>query len=174
MDAVLHVFFATGRIKHNSWWHRQVSRIIRVLTLSPICHCMIGFEGAVLNPNLAGVLYWPHDTAIRHFPSLYAVFRVPVQHNPGLKSFEKFVGVAQPAIPRLIRWLRFGRGPWVYDCLCIALACLKNAGVPVDPHISTPAGLYRWLKQKGYAHVSHAGKTDAEFRHNAEEYGTTD
>jgi len=165
MQRHVYVFFATGRSKQVKRRYGLVSWLVRVLTFSPICHCMIGFDGVVLDPGLDGVRYWaPIDGFIRHYPSLYALFRVPVPYGLDLDFFRPNVGVPQPIFPRLLRLLLWGRGPWIYDCLCVALSCLHAAGVPAKQHISTPAGLYRWLRKKGYAYACHAGRTEESFR----------
>ncbi len=168
MDAKhAYVFFVTARGPAVRWRHRLVSWLVRTITVSPVCHCMIGFDGVVLDPSLAGMRYWQSTQGvIRHYPTLYALFRVPFQYDIDLDLdyFQECVGVSQPIFPRLLRLVRFGRGPKIYDCLCVALACLEAGGVPVDPHISTPAGLYRWLRKKGYPYASCAEQTGDEFR----------
>ncbi len=168
----VYVFFITGRAKQSRRRYGLVSWLVRVLTLSPICHCLIGFEGVVLDPGLDGVRYWaPIDGFIRHYPTIYAVFRVPVPYGVNLDHYRPYVGVPQPIFPRLLRLLLMGRGlgrgPWIYDCLSVALACLHAAGVPANQHISTPAGLYRWLRKKGYPYASKVGRTEADFRNAA-------
>jgi len=158
------VYFATGRSSIPRWKYRQVSRLIRVMTVSPICHCMIGFEGAVLDPSLGGIRYWPSRLVAARYPTLHSVFRVPFRYRIDLDFFNELVGQPQPILPSLARWLKLGHGPWVYDCLCVSLACLRAGGVDVNPHIATPAGLYRWLKKKGFAYDVRNGQAESDFR----------
>ncbi len=74
----------------------------------------------------------------------------PLKFGVNLAYFEPWYGVPQPKWARLWRWLRAGRGPWIYDCLCIPLACLQAGGIDVPGRIYTPQQLFDWLKGERY------------------------
>ena len=159
-----YVLFATGRDKRcGTWRNQQVSRLIRILTRSDLCHCAIAYDGAVLDPTLSGVRYYAFERAVRCYPGLYGLFRVPLIYAIDLDYFQRLTAVPQPLFPRLWRTLDFGRGEWVYDCLCVVLACLQAGGIPVPHNLLTPRTLYRWLIRKGYDHArTRYGETTAE------------
>ncbi len=150
------VYFCTNRTKirpflwNLDWWKCVA---IRWCSMSVLCHVSIGYDGVVLNPTIKGNFYFSRDSFIAHYPTLCAVFIVPVRYGIDLSFFEYGVGVRKPSWPTFRRWIA-GGGPWNEDCLCIALACLQAAGVDAPPNTCTTAGLYRWLCHKGTDHVS--------------------
>lgn len=154
------ILFSTGRTNQASWRNQQISRIIRICSCSRICHCAIGYDGAILDRTLNGVAYWPLDQGIELYPTLCAVVLVRFKYRINLDwpEFHNGIGVPIRTFPTLFRWLRLGHGPWVDDCLCIVLACLQAGGVDVPRTIATPGGLYRWLKGRNYPHVTDARK----------------
>lgn len=157
----LYIFFTTARSRLPRWRQRQLSRLVRVLTLSRIAHCAVGYDDVVLHPTLGGVEYWPIEATIRHYPGLCALVKIPVTYGVNLQYFEPLMGVPMRGWPTFWRWLRFGHAKWPCDCLGITLACIQAGGVDVPHSIATPSGLYRWLVKEGYE-----TRTDREFPHD--------
>ncbi len=155
-----YVFFATGKSKHFHWKARLITALVRGITLSPFCHCAIGFNGVLMNSALSGINYWPLDVAVDKYPTLDVVFRVPLSYAIDLDYFCHLHGVRQPILPKLGRFVDCGRGPWIYDCVCTTLACLGAGGIPVPRTIISPGGLHRWLRREGYPHVSRRNTKD--------------
>lgn len=162
MERVGIVYFATGKVsgKHIPMKSRLVLSAIRVIGLSRMCHCMFGYNGVVVDPRFDGLRFLPARLVDRSYPTLCAVFRVPLKYGVDLDFFRYRVGGTMPMLPRLWRWLRGGHGPWVEDCLCTVLACLLAGGVDVPKRICTLRGLYNWLESEGYRHVTDSAGID--------------
>ena len=146
------VMFATGRTRGGAWRYRQATRLIRVVTRSAICHCMIGYRGIVLSPEFRGVRYYRQDKVLRYYPTLCGAFDVPLTHSLNLGYFAALTDQPQPMLPRLWRFATRGRGPWIYDCLGVVLMCLQAGAVPVPGTLYTPQQLHDWLEGR-YDHV---------------------
>jgi len=143
-------------------WHRALSALISVLTLSRYTHCTLGYRQAVLDVTLSGTRYWPLDAYVRWWPSLELIFAVPLRYAINLDApiFRKGVGRKRPWWPTFWRWLVRGYAPYADDCLCAVLRCLLAGGLDVPWRISSPGQLVEWLKGMGYAYVRRTGRRE--------------
>ena len=150
-----HVFFSAVTGRRASLSTRIRCRMTQLFSLSRISHCMFEYQGAVLVVTFErGVIFFPTLPFIRHYPGLCAVFRVPIRHTLNLNYFQYAAGVPVPTWPPWRRWLMCGRGDWANDCISFTLACLRAGGASVPSTIATPAGLYRFLRSRGYGQVT--------------------
>ena len=124
--------------------------IIKFVSRAPIYHVAVGFRGVVLNPTMAGVVYHVQDDYESMTPTLAASADVQTSTEIDLGRWEKYAGVQIDYWPPFKRWLLRGRCPLVYDCLCIALSCLQDAGLDPPRTITTPAKLLAWLRSEGF------------------------
>ena len=149
----VYIFFVTARARSGSWVGRQCSRLVRIFSLSRFAHCMVGFNGWVLDPTSKENFYWELDEVLKTYPTLEVVIPVPVDYAIDLDFCAYGVNVPKSKWKPIRRWLQFGRGKRLEDCLCITLACLRAGGINVPIHTATPGGLFKWLTKQGYFYV---------------------
>jgi len=132
-----------GRRRWIRWW-------IRTLTRSRLYHVAVGYDGVVLNPTLAGVMYHAQIAFESDYPHLAVAVDVPAAYPIDLGYYEDRVGRPIDPWPTVVRWLRRGRGPWTADCVCVALECLTAAGVEAPAAIVSPSQLLQWALLRGF------------------------
>lgn len=128
-------------------FHAFLSAWTRWQTGSPLAHCAIGFDGAVLDPGIRGNRFWPIRTFCVYFPTLAYGVEVPIYRPVYLSAYDH--GGPKRVWPTLIRWWTGGRFQ-TQDCVCITCDILRSGGVPVPKRIYQPVQLFRWLEEHGY------------------------
>ena len=121
------------------------------MTGCTLVHCSIGYDGAVLDPRIAGDEFWPIITYIDDYPGLVWVAQVPLDRPIDLDEIS--MPGPKPAIPTIIRWLTHGLTPAPKDCVSTVIRALRSSGVDV-PNIVCPKNLQRWLVKQEYDHAS--------------------
>ncbi len=127
-----------------AWWVHRLSG-------SPLVHVAVSYRGAVLDPGLNGVRFIPEIIFAENHPFLTDIVTVPVGPGIDLDAFASTRRV--PAWPTFIRWLTRGLTPAPRDCVSIVAAVLRSGGVAVPRRITTPAQLFRWLKDHRFVHT---------------------
>lgn len=145
----LRMYFCAGG-HADGFVHRFKLALIKTLSMSTIYHVAIGYDGGVVNPTMDGVFCHPQDQFEDEEPYLAFCVTVPTTHRIDPGYFDCWRGQPIRPWPSIFRWIRRGRGPLLYDCVCIALACLDAAGIDVPFTIVTPAALLKWLRSEGY------------------------
>lgn len=141
-----------------NWW---LAWCVRKLSGSPLAHCVVAYEGGVLDPRQDGVVYWAEEDFRRLYPTLACVIDVPVLYTPNLDAYAH-VG-PRPAWPTVLRFLTGGRVK-TDDCVQLIVKVLRTAGEPVPKRTTTPRQLHDWLIARGYAHEPVSGRTAANHR----------
>lgn len=137
------------------WW---LAGLIRILTRSRLTHCAIGYDGAVLEPDMRGNRFWPLIPFAHSFPHIVCAFDVRVSAPIDLDAFSP--GVPKRALPTFLRWLTRGRSGSTEDCVCTVVACLAQGGVAVPRHVVSPQHLHDWLLDNGFHHTHFEGPPD--------------
>jgi hypothetical protein len=144
------VYFSTLDGMPLTNFHRVLVWLTRIFSGSRIVHCAFGDERAVLSSTIGGATLWPTALFEARYPGLVARCNFISPNPVMLEYFVEKVGTKQPIWPTLWRYLSGGAGHWNNDCLCTTILCLRVAGLDVPADITTPVGLLRWLKHKGF------------------------
>jgi hypothetical protein len=162
MDTFTTVFFAAPAVREKRSWRRKwrIARrfprtaLLMVLTWmttrvsrSPLAHCMIGHNGAVLDPSLAGNQFWPFIPFVLEYPALAWAIKVPLHKPIDLDQYRP--NIPKRIWPTILRWWSGGRWP-TEDCVCVVCDLLRDGGISVPQRIYKPVQLYEWLKAHGY------------------------
>jgi len=116
--------------------------LIRVCGRWSIDHVAVGDDELMVDPRFGGAETHPARGFIRHQPGLTHLFHMQAPRRPALESV--VLGRPNRALPTILRWLTRGRVPTT-DCVAVATAMLRSAGVEVPRRIVTPRQLNRWL-----------------------------
>jgi hypothetical protein len=139
------------------------SHVIRAASFSNISHVLLADTNAILDLNpIYGVIYRTH---IEYMESEEWVDCFPLGDdlpNPRLGDWEN----APPANKWrcAVKYLSLGLVPYAGDCVGIAREALRRAGIKVPFWVTTPNGLYRWLKRKGYGQRTRSTKSSTDIR----------
>jgi len=129
------------------------------LSRSKLVHCSISDMEIVLDVSLKGDLYYAHEAYMQFHPTLVDAFLV---HGKPV-TLDQYGGArAKKVWPTLYKTLTRGNTR-SRDCLCVTRQILVDAGHDVPKNVISPAGLYRWLEQKGYPHASIRPRRHAEW-----------
>ena len=163
-----YVFFTTGKVPGAPLRFRAASWAIRFLTRSRFAHCGFGFDGAFIDGTFCGVKFWPQH-AMEFYPSLVAMFRVPIRTDPSSLMAGYGAWALRPvsALGILRRWLLGGDSYFEHDCMGVTLTCMRAGGVRVPRHVRNPQHLYDYLVRRNFPHVSKCpqiGRGEAAFR----------
>ena len=132
------------------WFTWLLGELTRRLTRSELAHCLIAYDGAVLDPHINGSRFWPMDPFVLQYPTLRWVFQVPVRRM----DLDRFANPRPiPAWPTVMRWL-LGGTVKTRDCCSVVCEALRFGGVDVPNMVVSPDQLKRWLEEQGYEHAA--------------------
>ena len=125
-----------------SWWCRVFSFGRRT------GHVAVAYGVTVLDTTTAGTRLWRYDQYMRRQRGGFICFvpsSRPVNFDPS-----PYTTVLYPWWLSAAKVFSGGLLRLSLDCVDVAIECLADCGVAVPWHITTPAGLARWLAREGY------------------------
>jgi len=124
--------------------------MIEFFTRSPLVHCAVGNAAYVVNVGYDGVVYPWTTSFVVHHPGLVWMFVVetPREAHPADFDHERRISTCAS----LLRLFTFGVTS-AHNCVTVSCAMLRESGVDVPRRITTPVGLYDWLRRSGYEQV---------------------
>ena len=141
------VLFARGIAK--TPFQRAVHLAIALISRSPIVHCAVASDGIVINPSFVGTDAHDVTDFVRHNESLVWSIKVPVPRHPDVLMWMETKRPHFRIARSCLRWASCGLYP-SRDCVHIVSEILRSVGVMVPRRITTPAGLFDWLRSHGY------------------------
>jgi len=159
------VMFSAGRLSNRDLSRRKLARIAwrhpgRVYRWSlawlirhvgggdlELCHVVIAYQGAVLDPSISGNRFWPTQRYIGAANALRLAYFVPLDRPIDLDRYPPCG--RKPILPTFLRWWTGGRWP-TQDCVTVVCDMLRAGGIPVPPRTWKPITLQQWLESQAY------------------------
>ena len=125
--------------------------LVSAMSRSRLAHVAIGYDGVVLDPDVAGNRFWPEFSFTDKFPGdrLIGWFTVPITRPIDVDRVP--FNIPKRALPAFIRALSRGRVRLgSQDCVCVVSDMLREGGIDVPSNIVMPQGLFDWLERCGF------------------------
>lgn len=149
MKGTIYVFFCRTP-KTSRWWNRLWGWLVRPFHMYPAEHLVIGHDGLVVDPLYSGNHLWQLHGFVRRYPIHSCIAVTPTPFRISLRAFDCEKQQKNRLFP-VLYWLTGLARFQTDDCLGVAIQCLQAAGLKLPKRFRTIGGLYRWLRNEGYA-----------------------